>query len=651
MDDTRKQSIESQPPSNSSNTSPTAAAPGPRLMADLNQAATSGKNSIGDRTEREKVASIPPIDAIPEQDLTTAIGFRATEDGPLDLVGDPPTDPHDSEQSELYSRIRKQLEKLKVDIPTQERSRINDAVDDFLDQPKSWSDVRYKKLLWLSGNTLRALLAQHDAEKNDPEHYTRLPPSVAEALRNPVWAWSILVQGDKHLAQIDHHSFGPQEQQHIRDSLKAGKSIVSKASDDRSILTEQAADAVEAVLKSASSSSTDINTRLAQGLADKTSKNLVSQIMRRAYLLMDAIRNPDSDAGKKLTDGLLTGAGSAVGTALVAAGWNHGLPYLEFIATNPSLVREYVLVAFQNSSMSEIVDALEFEYHRWNNETQAKIEELKTPRLDDNNIGRSNRRSIGRSSGFDASPRMIEIPAGEFVMGSPSSEGEPDEHPERKVVIENPFEVSITPITRAEFAAFIKATHREIEIGAYVWDGHDWKDDLSKSWLEPGFPQKNDHPVVCISWYDAKAYVAWLTEQSGISIRPYRLLSEAEWEYCCRAGTRTPYSTGETITIEQANLGDSAHGTMSILHFPPNPWGLCDMHGNVWEWCEDSWHENYSANPPTTGPVWQGGDRTRRIIRGGAWCDPPEKLRSANRNWERPASRFSSVGFRIARTL
>ncbi len=285
----------------------------------------------------------------------------------------------------------------------------------------------------------------------------------------------------------------------------------------------------------------------------------------------------------------------------------------------------------------------------WATETQAKIDELIRKWQEDDGAGRSNRRPMRHSSGVDGSLPMTIIPEGEFVMGSPSSEGKPDEHPARKIVIENPFEVSIAPVTRGEFAAFMTATDHKMDIGAYVWDGLTWNDDPSKSWRDPGFRQDDDHPVVCVSWRDAKAYVAWLAEWSGI--RTYRLLSEAEWEYCCRAGTRTPYSTGETITTEQANFADLAHATTPTLRFPRNPWGLHDMHGNVWEWCEDHWHDDYGGNPPTTGSVWQGGDGTRRVLRGGSWFDPPEELRSASRNWERPASRFSTLGFRVARTL
>jgi formylglycine-generating enzyme required for sulfatase activity len=250
---------------------------------------------------------------------------------------------------------------------------------------------------------------------------------------------------------------------------------------------------------------------------------------------------------------------------------------------------------------------------------------------------------------FDAAPEMIVVPVGEFMMGSPDAEGDDDEHPQHKVTIKNAFAVGIAPVTRGEFAAFISATDHKIETGAYVWTDQGWKNDPSKSWRDPGFRQQDDHPVVCVNWHDAQAYVAWLRERSGG--RAYRLLSEAEWEYCCRAGTASEYSTGESITAEQANFDENAKGTTSVFRFPPNPWGLRDMHGNVWEWCEDNWHENYKGNLPTDGSVWRGGDASLRVLRGGSWFDGPLDLRSAYRYWDRPGVRSIYVGFRVARTL
>jgi hypothetical protein len=144
---------------------------------------------------------------------------------------------------------------------------------------------------------------------------------------------------------------------------------------------------------------------------------------------------------------------------------------------------------------------------------------------------------------FDAAPEMIVVPAGSFQMGSRDGEGDDDERPQHKVAIRSDFAVGISPVTRGEFAAFISAANHKIELGAFVWNGREWKNDPSKSWRDPGFKQADDHPVVCVNWHDAQAYAAWLRERSGG--KGYRLLSEAEWEYCCRAGTTSPYSTGD----------------------------------------------------------------------------------------------------------
>jgi hypothetical protein len=204
----------------------------------------------------------------------------------------------------------------------------------------------------------------------DPEHYSKLPPSVSEALRSPVQAWSIFVQGDPALAELDRYSLGPQEQRDVLNNLAAARDVISRATDDRTILTERAADTINVAMKSASSTSLDINTKLAQELADKTSRNLLSAILRRAYLLRQAIIDPSSPAAKEIRDDLAKGATQAVGAvavgAVISAG-SHVLPYLEFVATNPALIKEYILVAFQNAQMIEIVDALEFEYQRIRN--------------------------------------------------------------------------------------------------------------------------------------------------------------------------------------------------------------------------------------------------------------------------------------------
>jgi formylglycine-generating enzyme required for sulfatase activity len=156
--------------------------------------------------------------------------------------------------------------------------------------------------------------------------------------------------------------------------------------------------------------------------------------------------------------------------------------------------------------------------------------------------------------------------------------------------------------------------------------------------------------VINVSWNDAKAYVAWLSRQTG---KPYRLLSEAEWEYACRAGTTTRFSWGDDWpTPEQANFGRKVGKTTKIGSYPPNSWGLYDMPGNVWEWVEDCWNDSYQG-APCDGSAWTGGDGSRRMVRGGSWFSPPGELRSASRaNWgagERLVG-LGGLGFRVART-
>jgi formylglycine-generating enzyme required for sulfatase activity len=231
---------------------------------------------------------------------------------------------------------------------------------------------------------------------------------------------------------------------------------------------------------------------------------------------------------------------------------------------------------------------------------------------------------------------MIVVRAASFLMGSPDDdkEGHDSERPRHAVIIKSHFAVGVAPVTRGEFAAFIGDTKYKIDC------------DSKRFRREPGFEHPDDHPVVSVGWHDAQAYVAWLREQSGGKV--YRLLSEAEWEYCCRAGTKTAYSTGDTITAEQANF--DVKGTTSVLRYSPNSWGLRDMHGNVWEWCEDNWHPDY-VGAPEDASVWKGGDASSRVLRGGSWLGIPQDLRSAGRIRYRPGNRYDNIGFRVARTL
>lgn len=210
-----------------------------------------------------KVAAVPPIETIPQQKLKEAISFSETRRGPLDLHADPPAEPFDAEQATLYRRIRLQLQQIQQEVPSQERTQVDPAINDFLGEPENWGNVEFKKLLWLSGNSIRTLLTQHDAVKSDPEpHYSKLPPAVAEALRRPVQGWNILVQGDSDLAALDAQRLGPQEQAAIIRNLSAAQQLIDLATADRSITTERAAGAINATIAAASRANDDINTRL-----------------------------------------------------------------------------------------------------------------------------------------------------------------------------------------------------------------------------------------------------------------------------------------------------------------------------------------------------------------------------------------------------
>jgi formylglycine-generating enzyme required for sulfatase activity len=254
-------------------------------------------------------------------------------------------------------------------------------------------------------------------------------------------------------------------------------------------------------------------------------------------------------------------------------------------------------------------------------------------------------------------PELVLLPTGRFQMGSPEHERKiameagsqkgwlARELPQHWVGIDKPVAMGRYPVTVGEWRAFARAAGW-IQGGEVNWEG-------------PGFPQTDTHPVVGINWYDAQDYLRWLSEATG---RRYRLPSEAEWEYACRAGTKTAFSFGDSISTELANYdgnftynggarGEYRRGTTPAGMFPPNPWGLYDMHGNVWEWVQDVVHDNYEG-APLDGSAWEeGGDQARRILRGGSWLYNPRYLRSALRNGFSSALSNDIVGFRVVREL
>ena len=237
-------------------------------------------------------------------------------------------------------------------------------------------------------------------------------------------------------------------------------------------------------------------------------------------------------------------------------------------------------------------------------------------------------------------PEMVVIPAGSFIMGSPANEALrfDAEGPQHRVTFATRFALGKYPVTFEEYDHFCSETG--------------WEKPPDSGW------GRGRRPVIHVSWKDAQAYCNWL---SGQTRQSYCLPNEAEWEYACRAGTRTPFWTGVTIGTEQANYdGNYTYGagiggvyrkqTTRVDTFAANPWGLHDMHGNVWEWCEDRWHENYRG-APQDGVAWLEGKNADRVVRGGSWDVYPRHLRSAVRYGVGPEDRNVSLGFRVSRPL
>ena len=267
----------------------------------------------------------------------------------------------------------------------------------------------------------------------------------------------------------------------------------------------------------------------------------------------------------------------------------------------------------------------------------------------------------------DACPEMVVVPPGSFTMGSPklSDEGDRDEHPQHKVEIPAAFAVGKFEVTKDQFHAFSAESSGhgagvpQLLTSKCVTDEHgERKERTNRSFSDPGFKQSGNEPAVCVSWLEAKAYTAWLSKKTG---RVYRLLSEAEWEYAARAGTTTPFSTGQTITTDQANFDTYRSGylfradgywrrTVDVGSYPANQFRLYDMQGNVSEWVEDCWNESYSG-APSDGSAWTVGDCSERVLRGGDFSLSAGGLRSATRTSIPLEYRFFHTGFRVARTL
>ena len=258
-------------------------------------------------------------------------------------------------------------------------------------------------------------------------------------------------------------------------------------------------------------------------------------------------------------------------------------------------------------------------------------------------------------------PEMVKIPAGAYKMGS-FNEG-----PIHYVKIRKTIAVGIHEVTRGEWAKFVSETEYSSGISCDTYEGGEWKKRTGRNWRNPGYAQSDAHPVVCVSWEDAREYVEWLSKKTN---EEYRLPSESEWEYAARGGTSTPRHWGYSLsdTCGYANVADgSAAGELAgwavhpcrdgVVHtsevgsYAENAFGLRDTIGNVWEWTEDCWNDDYHGAPSDDSAWTYAGNCGKRTIRGGSWRSPMKNSSSASRAWAGTDYRGDGVGFRVARTL
>ncbi|MGE0255645.1 MAG: SUMF1/EgtB/PvdO family nonheme iron enzyme [Alphaproteobacteria bacterium] len=263
----------------------------------------------------------------------------------------------------------------------------------------------------------------------------------------------------------------------------------------------------------------------------------------------------------------------------------------------------------------------------------------------------------------DVCPEMVVVPAGRFAMGSPNSEAGrwDDEGPQTNVNVARAYAIGVYEITDDEYEAYWSTTGRGARPACKIWDGDKYVEDSNAVW----FDRDPDHPVVCTSWFDAKDYVAWLARRTG---KPYRLPSEAEWEYAARGGTSTTYPWGSDVNAvcNYANVADTTGkgvktdwtdvvdcddgwvGTSPVGMYDGNRFGVYDMIGNVSEWVEDCAFDNFNGRPTDASARQVSGECKYRVKRGAHWHMGPQRVRSAFRNWEDPGLRHNGTGFRVA---
>ena len=274
--------------------------------------------------------------------------------------------------------------------------------------------------------------------------------------------------------------------------------------------------------------------------------------------------------------------------------------------------------------------------------------------------------SAHMSAGAVDAPVMVDIAPGMVVMGAERDDwaASQDEFPRHDVYLEKGFRISRMQVTRGEFLQFVVATGYGRRGACRVSSVRGWVNDGTADWRTPGFAQTDRHPVVCVSWEDAQAYIDWLNEESGGS---YRLATESEWALAARAGSVGLNFWGDSAydSCTYANVNDLSAKNKSVKvaepctdgylytspvgSFEPNGFGLYDIQGNAWEWVADCWMESYDAHP-LDGSALQSsqGECAQRVARGGSWYDIPGPVRLEAREHRSPSMAMSFIGFRLA---
>jgi formylglycine-generating enzyme required for sulfatase activity len=250
--------------------------------------------------------------------------------------------------------------------------------------------------------------------------------------------------------------------------------------------------------------------------------------------------------------------------------------------------------------------------------------------------------------------KLAPIPPGQFLMGSPDDQPGRRDHegPQHEVVLTRPFYMGVHHVTVGQFKAFVKETGYQTEAekggGAYVLTADpEPKLDPKVNWAAPGIEQTDDHPVVCVSWNDAKAFCDWLSKKEG---KTYALPTEAQWEYACRAGSRTRFYFGDDVQELAEHAWHDANAerrTHRVGQLKPNAWGLYDMHGNVWQWTADWFAADYYQKSPKKDPPGPVTGITR-ALHGGGWDTAASYCTAAYRVHDYgPSLRTNHVGFRV----